>query len=153
MKKIIAMIAAAAMAAAMLSGCGQEMTPACAPITEKIISDIAIEDMALVDAERISNYLPADMDKVEEFSLYICGNGGFADEVGVFRMKDAKDTAALAQAISDRINERRDVFESYNPDEFAKLNETVINTRDRYVFYAVCSDTAAAEKIFNDSFK
>ena len=155
MKKILTIAAAAAMAVMLLAGCSGKSgaTPACAPVVENIISTVGIEEMAVKDADSISSYLDVDMATVEEFSLYVCGNGGFADEVGMFRMKSAEDAKTLKKLIDERIQKRMEVFESYNPDEYDKLGSATVIVKGNYVFYVVSDDNAAAEKIFLDSLK
>ena len=49
-------------------------------ITAKIIADIEMSSLAEVQSDRIEMYLDADMEKVDSFSMFICGSGGFADE-------------------------------------------------------------------------
>lgn len=155
MKKILVFTAVAAMAAMLLAGCsGKTATsPACAPVVEEIISTVGIEDMAVKDGSSISSYLDVDMNTVEEFSLYVCGNGGFADEVGMFRMASSEDAQTLKGLIDERIEKRMEVFESYNPDEYDKLKNAAVTVNKNYVFYVVSVDNATAEKIYLDSFK
>lgn len=177
MKKRLAAAAAALLIAVAMTGCGNnnngdtsaetsavsvsdtssadigEETAGTGDIAQPvndIIAQIEMSSLAEVGSDRLAMYLDTDVDKIDAFSMYICGSGGFADEVGIFRMKSADDCAALADLINDRIEKRKADFEDYNPDEAEKLGNAVVGTKDNYVYYAVTPDSSKAEQIFKD---
>ena len=116
-------------------------------VTAKIIADIEMSSLAEVQSDRIEMYLDVDLEKVDSFSMFICGSGGFADEVGVFRMKSAADCEALKTLITERLDKRKVDFEDYNPDDFEKLGKAVCNVSGNWVYYAVTPDSDKAESI------
>lgn len=120
-------------------------------ITAKIIADIEMSSLAEVQSDRIEMYLDVDLEKVDSFSMFICGSGGFADEVGVFRMKSAADCEDLKTLITERLDKRKVDFEDYNPDEFEKLGKAVCGVSGNYVYYAVTPDSDKAESIIKGS--
>lgn len=174
----LAAVISAVMLAAMLTGCGKEEAvdtaatasetaavqteetaqaetaaaaePAApADIVNEILAKVEMSSMAEVASDRIGNYLTVDMATVESFSMYICGSGGFADETAVFAMNSEADTEAVVEAIQKRIDSRSVDFESYNPDEYDKLQNAVVKTEGRYVFFVVSGDNDTAEGIFD----
>ncbi len=120
-----------------------------ADITAEVIGKVEMSSLAEVGEDRLGNYLEADMDKVESFSMFICGSGGFADEVAVFVMKDEDSTGALVDSMKARIDSRAVDFKDYNPDEYDKLKHALVKTKGRYVFMAVTGDNDTAESIFD----
>ncbi len=168
MKKKIAAAAAAMVMAMSLTACSEptvdtgdasadtasvsERAAAAEPsdVTAKIIADIEMSSLAEVQSDRIEMYLDADMEKVDSFSMFICGSGGFADEVGVFRMKSDADCEALKALITERLEKRKVDFEDYNPDEFEKLGKAVCGISGNYVYYAVTPDSDKAESIIKE---
>ena len=119
-------------------------------ITAKLIADIEMSSLAEVQSDRIEMYLDVDLEKVESFSMFICGSGGFADEVGVFRMKSDADCEALKALITERLDKRKVDFEDYNPDEFEKLGKAVCGVSGNYVYYAVTPDSDKAESTIKE---
>lgn len=119
-------------------------------ITAKIIADIEMSSLAEVQSDRIEMYLDVDLEKVDSFSMFICGSGGFADEVGVFKMKSDADCEALKTLITERLDKRKVDFEDYNPDEFEKLGKAVCGVSGNYVYYAVTPDSGKAESIIKE---
>ena len=175
MKKRLAAAAAALLIAAAMTGCGNNSGDSSAetstvsvsdaasaengdpaetgdisqPVND-IIAQIEMSSLAEVGSDRLAMYLDTDIDKIDAFSMYICGSGGFADEVGIFRMKSADDCSALVDLINDRIEKRKTDFEDYNPDEAEKLGNAVVGSKGNYVYYAVTPDSSKAEQIFKD---
>lgn len=119
-------------------------------ITAKIIADIEMSSLAEVQSDRIEMYLDVDLEKIDSFSMFICGSGGFADEVGVFKMKSADDCESLKTLITERLDKRKVDFEDYNPDEFEKLGKAVCGVSGNYVYYAVTPDSDKAESIIKE---
>lgn len=119
-------------------------------ITANIIADIEMSSLAEVQSDRIEMYLDVDLEKVDSFSMFICGSGGFADEVGVFKMKSADDCESLKTLITERLDKRKVDFEDYNPDEFEKLGKAVCGVSGNYVYYAVTPDSDKAESIIKE---
>ncbi len=120
----------------------------CTDITAEIESTVSLSSMAEVGADRIKKYLDFDIPEGCDFSMLICGSGGFADEVFVISAADI-DITALEEAVDKRIEARKKDFEGYNPDEFDKLENAFSKYSDGYYMYAVTGDNAACENIFD----
>lgn len=123
-----------------------------AEIVNEIMTETSMTSMAEVTADRIGNYIEFDMEKVESFSMYICGSGAFADEAAVFKMKDEADADALIEALEARSETKNKDFEDYIPEECPKIESAVIKSNGCYVIYAVSSDNEKAEEIFDGKF-
>ena len=118
-------------------------------IANEIIGSVQMSSLAEIGEDRIGNYLELDMGKIESFSMYISGSGGFADEIAVFALSDESYSADVEAALKARADSRAADFKDYNADEYDKLIHAVIKTKGKYVFFAVTGDNAAAESIFD----
>ena len=118
-------------------------------VVNEILSSVEMSTMAKVEDDRIGNYLEVDMSTIESYSMYICGSGGFADEVAVFLMKSEDATQAVVDSAKARVESRSIDFKDYNPDEYDKLQNALIKTKDRYVLFVVSGDNDTAEGIFD----
>ncbi len=125
-------------------------TSSAADIVNEIMTETAMTSMAEVTSDRMGNYIEADMDKVESFSMYICGSGAFADEAAVFVMVSEDDTAAMEDALKKRAETKLNDYKDYKPEECYKIEEAVIKSNGKYVLFAVSSDNDKAEDIFDD---
>lgn len=125
------------------------VTPA--EIAEKIAADTAMSSIAEVGSDRIGNYIDYDMENVESFSMYICGSGAFADEVGVFELKDESSADSLIEVLEARKETKYNDFKDYVPDECDKIENAVIKNTGKYVLFAVTPDNDLAENIFDEN--
>lgn len=124
----------------------------CADITAAIMESVELPSMAEVGIDRIGMYLDLTVPEDCDFSMYICGSGGFADEVFVINTADISidDVKAAAEK---RIETRKKDFEGYNPDEYDKLENYVSTEKDGYYMYAVTVDNSVCESIFDEYVK
>lgn len=126
---------------------GQDAAFLCSDITNEIIECVEMSSMAEVGADRIALYLDCAIPENCDFSMYICGSGGFADEVFVLNAGD-NDISELISAVESRIESRMKDFESYNPDEFKKLEDYFSAEKNGYFIYTVTGDNDTCESIF-----
>lgn len=126
--------------------------PACADITAEILESVEFPSMAEVGHDRVGIYLDCEIPESCDFSMYICGSGGFADEVCVINGDDL-DGDAFEAAVSKRIESRKKDFEGYNPDEYDKLEEYYYAFKDGYYMYAVTADNDVCAGIFEEYVK
>ncbi len=124
----------------------------CSDITDEILSSVEMSSMAEVGSDRIELYIDFELPSECDFSMYICGSGGFADEICVINTKNI-DQAALEEAVKNRIESRKKDFEGYNPDEYDKLTNFFSKSSNGYYIYAVTPDNAAVESIFDNNVK
>lgn len=124
----------------------------CSDITSEIENSVALSSMAEVGADRIKMYLDFDIPENCDFSMLICGSGGFADEVFVINAADI-DFSALEEAVEKRIESRKKDFEGYNPDEYDKLENFYSKCSGDYFMYVVTGDNSTCEKIFDEYVK
>lgn len=124
----------------------------CADITAAIMDSVELPSMAEVGADRIGMYLDLAIPENCDFSMYICGSGGFADEIFVINTADIS-VDDVKTAAEKRIETRKKDFEGYNPDEYDKLENYVSSEKDGYYMYAVTVDNSVCESIFDEYVK
>ena len=127
------------------------------PDPEQLAADIqasgTYSDMVAVEADRLDDFYDLDAESIETFSLYICGSGGFPDEVAIFKMKDDSGAAAAKTAVEARVETLKGEFENYRPEQMPKLDNSEVLTQGRYVALIIGSDAAAGAQVFKNSFK
>ena len=131
----------------------EEQTVPCSAITEKLLSSVELSSMAEVGADRIGMYLDLTIPENCDFSMYICGSGGFADEIFVIRSTPELSTEDIRAAAEKRIETRKTDFEDYNPDEVEKLENAYIAERNGYFIYAITGDSAVCGSVFDEFVK
>lgn len=124
----------------------EKVNVSCTQIVNDILGQIEMSSMAEVGIDRIPLYLDCEIPEGTDFSMYICGSGGFADEVFVINCGDSYD--AYEAAAGKRIESRKKDFEGYNPDEYDKLDSFYSDYSNGYFIYAVTPDNSKCEEIF-----
>lgn len=124
----------------------------CADIANAVMAAVELPSMAEVGADRIGMYLNLTIPEGCDFSMYICGSGGFADEVFIINT-DGLSTDDIRAAAEKRIETRKKDFEGYNPDEFDKLDNYFSAEKNGYFMYAVTCDNSVCESIFDEYVK
>lgn len=120
----------------------------CGDIAAAVLEQVEMSSMAEIGADRLSNYLNLSDVPEGSFSMYICGSGGFADEIAVFDIT-VNDEAAVREAVDSRIASRKKDFVDYNPDEYDKLSEALVETKGKFLIFAVSSDNNKVMEIFS----
>lgn len=154
MKKTISLLILSIILALTFSACSTgTKEPAVTDIMKEIRSNIDLPDMAEIAKDRISGYYEIDASLIEEVEYIIAGSGVTADEIMVIKMQNTESVEAVLDEMEARKMQIADLFSTYNPDEMTKVNDCVIESKDKYVFFAICNDNAMAKSIFENAFK
>lgn len=124
----------------------------CKDITAKILESVEFPSMAEVGIDRVGIYLDCEIPTESDFSMFICGSGGFADEICVINTSSI-DEAAFEDAVNRRVEARKKDFEGYNPDEYDKLDNFYFESANGYCIYAVTADNEISAAIFEEFVK
>lgn len=81
-------------------------------------------------------------------SVYVTG-GATAEEIAVFELSSPEEAQAFAEKLKARVETKKADFETYRPDEMAKLNSPVIEIKGNLAILCISNDNAAAEAIIN----
>ena len=111
----------------------------CKAVALAVMDAVEFPSMAEAGADRIGSYLDCDLSQAADFAMYICGSGGFADEIFIVS-KEGVDINAVEDAMNARIDSRINDFEDYDPNEVKKLEALQLLETDGYFMYAVSSD-------------
>ncbi|WP_432650525.1 DUF4358 domain-containing protein [Huintestinicola sp.] len=130
----------------------QAETVLCEDIANAVMAAVELPSMAEVGADRIGMYLDLTIPDGCDFSMYICGSGGFADEVFIINTA-GMSVDDIKAAAEKRIETRKKDFEGYNPDEYDKLENYFSAEKDGYYMYAVTCDNSACESVFDEYVK
>lgn len=138
--------------ALLLTSCGK--SPAkdvdIESLAESIVQTVAFDDdLTIIDDSMIS--MLYDIDGYVDAVLYK-GSGATAEEVAVFQMETASDAKNACEDAKAHIQSQIKAYESYMPDEVARLEEAVVRQDGCYVSVVVSADPEAAKKLLGDTF-
>ena len=88
---------------------------------------------------------PADYDGV---TLYYPSSNMGAEEILVVKLSDLSQQEAVETAMRNRIQSQMDVFEGYAPEQYATLEQGVVEVQGNYLLLVVAKDTAPVRQAF-----
>ena len=87
------------------------------------------------------------MPEVKNYVIYI-GSGATAEEIAIITLKNSSDEADVKAALEKRVEEQKQNFANYVPEEVSRLEKSIIKSNEKYVVLCVSNDNQA-EKIID----
>lgn len=121
-------------------------------------TDVAVsvkESVTFVDDMfEVSNEVVADFYNLPEgltdFKVYMSASGATAEELAIFKCESKEVSEAVIKACEKRIENLKDKFEDYIPEEMVKIGNAVIEEKNGFLMFICANSTDSAEKIFKD---
>lgn len=122
-------------------------------LASKIIEAGVFEDeLVEVNSEMIMSDYNFTTDEVEEFVSYQ-GSGATSEEIVILKVKEKSNLNNIKNRIEDRLEERKEAFESYLPEEVGKIDNKVFRVEGNYVILCISNDTNKVNTLINDYIK
>ena len=158
MKKLF-VIALAIITCLSLAACGGKSSdqsgkqPATADVVEAVASQLTFQDeLMTLEDKMVANIYNLDEEKLAEKTVRTSATRATAEEVSVFKVKDAADVGMVQDAINERIEDQKIAYENYVPAEMAKINNAAVYTNGSYVILVMADDTSKVEELFQAQF-
>lgn len=153
MRRLI--VAAAAIVAALaLTGCGGGGSSKEIDVSKTAddlnSSVITTDQLTETSSEMLGTIYFFEDGQVEKSKVYMSGNAT-ADEILVAQCKDEDAAKAVKERLETRVENQKELFSTYNPDEAAKLDKAIVKSNGKYVVLCVCDDYDKAESILKDA--
>lgn len=127
---------------------GIPSSPDAEKIVEKIMTKIAFQDsLGIVDNSLILSEYKLEQSDIAAAALCL-GSGGTAEEIAVFKAKDAAGVKKLKISIQEHIEKRKRDFAGYRPMELKKLNNPIVVSDGNCI--VVCIADNVDEKTIKD---
>ena len=150
--KFLKISIAAALSAVLLCACaGQTAEIDVKKAAEKIVNSVEFEDeLSPIQPEIINAVYGFDSSSVYEAVSYM-GSGATAEEVTVVKFKSLSE--GDREKFTKRIENQKESYKSYMPEELKKLEAPVIEFSGSTAILCVCNDSAAAQKVIDGIIK
>ncbi len=158
MKKIVAAFMAAVACMTMLTACGgktePKKEPATADVAKAVVEQLSFRDELMVlEDQQVDVIYRLDEEKIAEKTCYVSSSRATAEEVSVFKVKDAADIQMVKDAIDERVEDQKIAYENYVPEEMVLIENAVTVVNGNYVILVMADDVSAVDDAFNDQFK
>ena len=120
---------------------------------DKLAQEVSFQDqLTKMDQDAALRLYDLTADDVETASLYV-GTGATAEEISVWQGKDADAAKKIQDAVNTRIENQKESFVDYNPEEMPKLENPVVVAKGNYVVLCLSGDNENAKKIIDGCFQ
>lgn len=118
-------------------------------LTQAITEKVEFSMLSPMDAETMAVMYPnLDTSKLADSSVQFTMVNIKANELAVFKVQDAQDTAMVEQACRERAQTIAQNFAMYLEDQKTIAENPLIQTYGNYVLFAIHEDTAQIQNIF-----
>ena len=120
---------------------------------DKLAQEVSFQDqLTKMDQDAALKLYDLTADDVETASPYV-GTGATAEEISVWQGKDADAAKKIQDAVNTRIENQKESFVDYNPEEMPKLENPVVVAKGNYVVLCLSGDNENAKKIIDGCFQ
>lgn len=100
----------------------------------------------------LARLLELDYDLVKEY-YYEYAKEGSAEEMAVLRMKDTNGVIDAKNSFSARLEQRKNMYQTYSPDEVSKLEKARIVVKGNYIAVVVSNSPDGGADAFENALK
>ncbi len=132
-----------------MTACGKKKEISVSDVSAKLLSEITYTDeLAEIDLETAKMLFYLDDAQINEAKIYESG-GATAEEIAVFGCASSEDADQVMTAMQTRVEEQKESFRDYVPEELLKLDKAVLVKNGNVVVLSVSDDAEKALQIIN----
>ncbi|QJD88213.1 DUF4358 domain-containing protein [Cohnella herbarum] len=105
-----------------------------------------------IDADQLKELYGIDTKILAEFSAKMPMMNVKTNEIAIFKVKNAKDIAAVKKGIKKRAEAVQKSFEQYLPDQYENAKNYKVATKGNYVLFVISESADDLEKAFQAAF-
>ena len=130
-------------------GCGTAKELNVDDVSAKLLSEITYTDeLSEIDLETAQMLFYLDDIQITKAKIYESG-GATAEEIAVFECASTEDADRVMTAMQTRVEEQKESFRDYVPEELLKLDAAVLVKSRNVVVLSVSGDAETARKIIS----
>ena len=120
-------------------------------VSEKVLGAVDQEGMQESNNRMFQKFYGLDADDYEGVTLYSPVSNMDAQELLVIKLKDTSQAEAVTEAINARLETQMNSFEGYGIEQYAMLEDHVLDVQGNFILYVVNPNAQAADEAFRSS--
>lgn len=116
-----------------------------------VIAEISTEGMEESTNRKLKKLYGLNAADYEGTALYAPVSNMDAEELLIVKLKDSAQAETVQAAIEKRLQKQKNSFEGYGIEQFALLENSVLDVRGNYILYAVHEDADRIKQIFREN--
>lgn len=118
-------------------------------LTKPVVKIQTVTEMSKKSTAASIKAFDLDSTKIDSIAYYKNDNIMDVSEVLIIKFSDENYSEDAEKAVEKHIEEQKNLFKNYAPDQYALLEDSILKTRSNTLFYCTSKD---ADKIY-DAFK
>lgn len=114
----------------------------------EVKESFSVEKLKSIKKNKLLEEFSFDFDTIDSFSYYASDSIMIVDELLIIKLKQEVKPDECERIITERLEEKLNLFEGYAPNESALLENYVLKSKSGFVFYAVGEEAQAAVEKF-----
>ncbi|MSS64942.1 DUF4358 domain-containing protein [Velocimicrobium porci] len=110
------------------------------------------DELSKLDKDVAIEMYQLDGIEVEDCIVYV-STGATAEEIAVISAKNGTDASKIEEAFEKRVEEQKNSFKDYVPEELKKLDEAVIEEEGNIVVLSISDEDEKAEALIKNAAK
>lgn len=131
----------------MLSSTRESSTPF-SDVKEAVIAAADLTPMAEGDNQTLKRLYGLSASDYENVLLYYPTTNMGAEELLLVQLKDVSQQQTVQAAIESRLDTQKKSFDGYGVDQYAMLENAVVEVQGNYILLVVAADPAPVRKAF-----
>lgn len=120
-------------------------------VADHVIQSISLDNMEESTNRMFKKFYGLNANDYEGVVLYTPLTNMNAEEILIIKLKDSSQGEAVSEAVNSRLETQKSSFEGYGVEQYALLEDHVLDVQGNYVLYIVHKDANKADQIFRDS--
>ena len=120
-------------------------------VTESVVGTLDLEGMQESNNRMFQKFYGLDPEDYEGVTLYSPASNMDAQELLIIKLKDNSQAEAVAAAINTRLETQMNSFEGYGIEQYAMLEDHVLDVQGNFILYIVHPDAGQADEAFRNS--
>lgn len=120
-------------------------------VAESVISVMNLEGTSEQKSKQLKKQFSFNAEDFDSFVYYKSNDVMNVRELLIIKVKEGSHTSAFIKEIEKVLTDKKNLFESYAPEQSALLEKAIIETEQNFIFYAVGEDVSSAYSAFVNS--
>lgn len=122
-------------------------------VQAETVSSLSTDVMILQDNISIKRFTKLDPQAYQQVVYYKHSDPMVADELILVQFKDLGQAGEFSDKIQQHIDDQKEIFEGYIPEEAAKLNSSILDIQANYALFVVSDSAKSIDEQFLQSLK
>ena len=120
-------------------------------VSENVVGTLDLEGMQESNNRMFQKFYGLDAEDYEGVTLYSPASNMDAQELLIVKLKDTSQAEAVTEAINSRLETQMNSFEGYGIEQYAMLEDHVLDVQGNFILYIVHPDAEKADQAFRSS--